>query len=453
MLWRMHASPQEPPARGAAAEPPPLPSDSHARALARAKRQATGLLLAVVVVFAITHFLPPSLAVACVRAVAEAAMVGALADWFAVSALFRRIPLPLVQRHTDIIGRNKDRIGGNLAAFVRDKFLDAPSLVALIRRHDPADMLAQWLTSPSNAQLLGRQVARLALTALDTVEDAKIQAFLARAARALVGQIDVSRTMASALEALTHDGRHQALLDALLARLGEKVRSPETRAFVADTLVQWLRREHPLKQKVLPTDWLSGKGAGAITHAVDTLLKNIAEDPRHELREALDAAVQRLVQRLQTAPDWARRGEEIRHYLQNDELLARYVRDLWLDVRRRLREDLMNEDSQLAQRVAGMGQWLGMSLAGDGALRVRLNVRLELWAATFAPDVAQSVAEHIQATVQRWDTEETARLVELHIGPDLQYIRINGTVVGGLIGLVLFAIAHARQLWALAFGA
>ncbi len=453
MLPCMHASPLD---RAAAAvgagTTPPLSPEGHERQLTRAKRQATGLLLAVVVVFAATHFMPPGLAVSGLRAVAEAAMVGALADWFAVSALFRRIPLPFVSRHTDIIARNKDRIGGNLAGFVRDKFLDAPSLVGMIRQHDPARMLSQWLASPANAELLGRQVARLALTALDTVEDDKIQAFLAKAARTLVGQIDVSRTMASALGALTHEGRHQVLLDTLLARLAEKVRTPETRAFVADTLVQWLRREHPLKQRMLPTDWLSGKGAGAITHAVDTLLRNIAEDPHHELREALDAAVARLVERLQHDPDWAERGEQVRHYLQNDEVLGQYVRELWVDLRQRLRDDLVDEHSQLSRRVAGMGQWLGMSLAGDAALRVRLNVRLELWAATFAPDVAQSVAEHIQATVQRWDAGETARLVELHIGTDLQYIRINGTVVGGLIGLVLFGISHARALWLAAGG-
>lgn len=448
MLPAMQASPLEPDAPAAAPFEASALAD-RAGQLARAKRQATGLLLAVVFVFALTYLFPRSLGVACVRAVAEAAMVGALADWFAVSALFRRIPLPLLQRHTDIIARNKDRIGGNLAVFVRDRFLDAPSLVAMIRRHDPANLLAQWLTSPANAGLLGRQVARLALTALETVEDAKIQAFLSQAARTLVGQIDLTRSMASALGALTYQGRHQALLDDLLERLGAMVRSEDTRAFVADTLVQWIKREHPLKQKVLPTDWLSGKGAAAITHAVETLLQAVAEDPQHELREALDGAVQRLIARLQTDPDWARRGEEVRSYLQNDEVLGRYVRDLWQGLRERLRADLADEDSQLSRRVAGMGQWLGMSLAGDAALRVRLNVRLELWAATFAPDVAQSVAEHIRATMQRWDAQEMARLVELHIGRDLQFIRINGTVVGGCIGLLLFAVSHAGELWAL----
>lgn len=420
--------------------------------LRRAKRQATGLLVAVVGVFALTFVLPPGLGQACLRAMSEAAMVGALADWFAVSALFRRIPLPLLQRHTDIIARNKERIGGNLAGFVRDKFLDAPSLVAMIRRHDPVGMLAQWLTEPANAVLLGRQVERLALTALETVEDTRIQAFLNQAARALLGQIDLSRSMAAALGALTYEGRHQVLLDDLLERLGTMVRNDDTRAFVADTLVQWIRREHPLKQKLLPTDWLSDKGAAAITHAVDTLLKTVADDPQHELRDALDAGVQRLITRLQTDPDWARRGEEVRAYLQNDELLGRYVRGLWADLRARLRADLANEDSELSRRVAGMGQWLGMSLVGDPALRVRLNVRLQLWVATFAPEVAQSVAEHIRSTVQRWDAQEMARLVELHIGRDLQYIRINGTVVGGAVGLLLFALSHAGALWALVGG-
>jgi len=417
----------------------------HSRQLRRAKRQATGLLLLVTAVCGATHFLPPGLAVDCLRATAEAAMVGALADWFAVAALFRRIPLPLVARHTDIIGRNKNRIGVNLAGFVRDRFLDAPSLVGMIRRHDPAELLAQWLTAPPNAALLGRQVARLALAALDTLEDAKIQSFMAQAARALLGQLDMSRSMGAALGALTHQGRHQALLDALLARLGELVSTEETRAFVADTLVQWLRREHPLKQKVLPTDWLSGKGAGAITHAIQTLLQAVAEDPQHELRQAMDGAIARLIERLRSDPDWLRRGEEVRGFLQNDERLAGYVGELWIDLRRKLRADLADDDSSLVRRVAGLGQWLGHSLAGDAALRVRLNVQLELWAATFAPDVAQSVAEHIRTTVQRWDAQEMARLVELHIGRDLQMIRINGTIVGGAVGLLLFLVSRLAQ--------
>ncbi|WP_313302163.1 DUF445 domain-containing protein [Diaphorobacter sp.] len=415
--------------------------------LARAKRQATGLFVAVVVVFALTYVFPENLWVKCLRAMSEAAMVGALADWFAVSALFRRIPLPYLSRHTNIIARNKDRIGENLSVFVRDRFLDAPSLVTMIRRHDPAEMLAQWLTAPANAGLLGHQVSRLLATALDTIEDDKIQELLNRAARSLIGQLDVSRTMAAALSALTYERRHQVLLDDLLVRLNSLLQTPETRTFIANTLVNWIKREHPLKQKVLPTDWLGGKGASAISHAVETLLVEVAKDPDHQLRDALDLAIERLIERMQHDPDWAQRGEDIRSYLQNDEALGTYVHEIWADLRSRLRADLQDEHSAIARNVSRMGQWLGMSLAGDAALRLRLNVRLELWAAQWAPDVAQSVAEHIRATVQRWDAEEMAELVEQHIGSDLQYIRINGTIVGGFIGLVLFTISHATLIW------
>ena len=420
---------------------------ARAAQLAHAKRQATGLFIAVVVVFALTYAFPQNLWVECIRAMAEAAMVGALADWFAVSALFRRIPLPYLARHTDIIARNKDRIGDNLSAFVRDRFLDAPSLVTMIRRHDPADMLAQWLTSPANSGLLGKQVSRLMATALDTVEDDKIQELLNSAARALIGQLDISRTMAAALGALTHERRHQILLDDLLVRLNALLQSPETRGFIANTLVNWIKREHPLKQKVLPTDWLGGKGASAISHAVETLLVEVAKDPNHQLRDALDEAIAKLIERMQNDPDWEERGEQIRGYLQNDEALGSYVHEIWADLRRKLRADLQDENSAIANSVSSMGKWLGMSLAGDAALRVRLNVRLELWAAQWAPDVAQSVAEHIRATVQRWDAQEMAQLVEQHIGSDLQYIRINGTIVGGFIGLILFVISHATVIW------
>ena len=134
-------------------------------------------------------------------------MVGALADWFAVRALFRRVPIPFIARHTAIIPRNKDRIGANLAAFVRDKFLDADSLVALLRRHDLVGHLAQWLVVPQNAHLLGQQVARLVEAALDMVQDRQIEHFIQKAARTLIGQIDLSQTLATVLGALTHNGR------------------------------------------------------------------------------------------------------------------------------------------------------------------------------------------------------------------------------------------------------
>ena len=417
-----------------------------AAALQRAKRLALALLLGVALVFALTSWAPRSLGMDCLKAIAEAAMVGALADWFAVRALFRRVPIPFIARHTAIIPRNKDRIGANLAAFVRDKFLDADSLVALLRRHDLVGHLAQWLVVPQNAHLLGQQVARLVEAALDMVQDRQIEHFIQKAARTLIGQIDLSQTLATVLGALTHNGRHQALLDEALAKLIALLQVPGTRTLIAHTIVQWLKKEHPRKEKMLPTDWLGDKGAAMLAHALESLLADVAANPQHALRAQFDASVQNLITRLQHDPVWAQKADEVRHYLQTDATLGSYVQELWRGMRAALQRDLADEHSAVARNVRAMGQWLGQSLAQDAALRQALHARIEVWVQGLAPEVSQFVAQHIEDTVQRWDAQEMSQLIELNIGKDLQFIRINGTVVGGLIGLVLFAVSHAGEI-------
>ncbi|KQO26285.1 hypothetical protein ASF11_00785 [Acidovorax sp. Leaf76] len=434
--------------------PTPPSSDTiedPARALRRAKRQALGLLLLVTAVFVATSVVERGLWLNGAKAMAEAAMVGALADWFAVVALFRR-PLGLPIPHTAVIARNQARIGRNLATFVRDKFLDVPSLVALIRRHDPAERLAQWLTAPGNAALLGHQATRLASAALETVQDAQVERFIQKAARALIGQVDMSRALAAVLDTLTHNGRHQALLDDVLEKLIELLHNEQTRAWVAQTIVLWLKKDHRRTEKLLPSDWLGDKGSALLARALESVMADVADNPQHALRAQFDAAVQRFIERLRSDPDWVRKGEEIRTYLQTDATVAGYVQTLWQDLRGALRRDLADADSVVARQVRNLGQWLGQSLAGDAALRQSLNDRLEHWVQGLAPDVSQFVAQHIEDTVRRWDTEEMTQLIELNIGKDLQYIRINGTVVGGLIGLVLFAVSHVGEIWRAAVG-
>lgn len=420
---------------------------NQACALRRAKRQALALLLAVTAVFIAASLVPDrGLGLNCLKAMAEAAMVGALADWFAVVALFRR-PLGLPIPHTAVIARNQDRIGRNLAAFVRDKFLDVPSLLALIRRHDPAERLAQWLTAPGNAGLLGHQATRLASAALEMVQDAQVERFIHKAARALIGQVDMSRALAAVLDTLTHNGRHQALLDDVLGKLIELLQNEQTRAWVAQSIVAWLKKDHPRTEKLLPSDWLGDKGSVLLARALESLMADVAANPQHALRAQFDGAVQRLIDRLKNDPEWARKGEEIRLWVQTDATVGGYVQTLWLDLRGALQRDLADADSVLARQVGRLGLWLGKSLAGDAALRQSFNDRLERWAEGLAPDVSAFVAQHIEDTVRRWDVREMTELIELNIGRDLQYIRINGTVVGGLIGLVLFGVSHAGEVW------
>ena len=244
--------------------------------LRRAKMLALSLLLIAAATFVVTLFLPPNFWVSGVKAIAEAAMVGALADWFAVVALFRRVPIPIISRHTAIIPRNKDRIGENLGQFVQEKFLDTQSLVALIRRHAPALLIGNWFSQPENAR-------RVMSGFLELTDDARIQRLLKRAVHRAIDKVDLSGTSALMLESMTKNDRHQVLLDTLIAQLIALLQRDKSRKFIAQQIVRWLESEHPLKAKILPTEWLGEHSAELVSDAVNSLLddqpRSCASDP------------------------------------------------------------------------------------------------------------------------------------------------------------------------------
>ena len=224
--------------------------------LKRAKRLALSLLLIAAATFVITLFLPPNFWVLGIKAIAEAAMVGALADWFAVVALFRRVPIPFISQHTAIIPRNKDRIGENLGQFVQEKFLDTQSLVALIRRHEPALLIGNWFSQPENAQRIGQHLLQIMSGFLELTDDSRIQRLIKRAVHKAIDKVDLSGTSALMLESMTKNNRHQVLLDTLIAQLIALLQRDSSRVFIARQVVHWLETEHPLKAKILPTEWL-----------------------------------------------------------------------------------------------------------------------------------------------------------------------------------------------------
>ncbi|UVS87486.1 DUF445 family protein [Burkholderia glumae] len=415
--------------------------------LQASKRRALGLLIGVTVVFVATLWFPGVGWVGGVKAVAEAAMVGALADWFAVAALFRRVPIPIVSRHTEIVPRNQARIADNLAQFVHDRFLDPASIVALMRRHDPAERLAQWLVEPANTALLGGYVGRLASLALDLVDDARVRGFIRDALRAALDRLDLSRSAGAILETLTRDGRHQQLLDDGIAQLMALLREPDKRAAIAAYIVDWLKDRYPKMERVMPTAWISESGAELIANIVTRVLVQIGEDPDHQLRRSFDAAAERLVERLKTDPRFLEKGEELNRYLRDGEAFTGYVAELWAQLRDWLKADLARQDSLLHRQAAALGGWLGERLAASPALRASMNEHVEKAAAELAPEFAAFLTRHIGDTVRNWDPAEMSRQVELNIGRDLQSIRINGTVVGGLIGLALYLVTCAAR-WA-----
>ncbi|WP_350261486.1 DUF445 domain-containing protein [Pantoea sp. BJ2] len=410
--------------------------------LKRSKRLALSLLLIAAATFIVTLFLPANFWVLGLKAIAEAAMVGALADWFAVVALFRRVPVPFISRHTAIIPRNKDRIGENLGRFVQEKFLDTDSLLALIRRHDPSQMLAQWLNTPGNADRIGRHLLQVMRGFLDLTDDQRIQRFLRRAVHRALDKVDLTQSSALLLDSLTKNNRHQELLDAAVQQLLRLLHKPGTREFIAAQIVRWLKREHPIKAKMLPTEWLGEHSADLVANAVDSILDQVALDQGHELRLGFDRAVQRLIERLKSDPEMAERAENIKSWLKEDESFNRYIGELWQDLRGWLKDDVNSEDSRVQERVRLAALWLGETLAADEALRASMNQHLEDAARSVAPEFAAFLTRHISDTVKSWDARDMSQQIELNIGRDLQFIRINGTLVGGTIGLILYVLSQ-----------
>ncbi|KWF25638.1 DUF445 domain-containing protein [Burkholderia ubonensis] len=415
--------------------------------LNRSKRRALSLLLVAVAVFVTTIFLPRGIWIDGIKAVAEAAMVGALADWFAVVALFRRVPIPFVSRHTEIIPQNKDKIADNLAVFVREKFLGPDALAAQIRQHDPAQKLGAWLGEPANTDALGSYATKLMSFALDMTDDARIQSFVHDAFRALVDKVDLSQSAGAILDTLTKDGRHQALLDDAIGQVTNLLDQPENRAVIAAYIVDWLKSQYPTVEKILPTNWLGENGAELIANAVNRVLEQVAADPEHELRQRFDATVVKLIERLKYDPVFIEKGEEIKRYIRDGDAFNTYLKDLWDQLRAWLKADLARADSTLHRQAATLGGWLGARLAESPALRASLNEHVEKAVYEMAPDFADFLMRHIRDTVRNWDAREMSRQIELNIGKDLQYIRINGTLVGGLIGLGLYLVSLAPR-WA-----
>ncbi|MEI5996021.1 DUF445 domain-containing protein [Paraburkholderia bengalensis] len=415
--------------------------------LKRAKQRATLLLLAATAIFVATAFMQRGMWIDGIKAIAEAAMVGALADWFAVVALFRRVPIPGVAAHTAIIPQNKEKIADNLALFVREKFLDESSIIGLIRKHDPAQSITNWLCVDSNTQRLGDYVLKLTGGILELLDDARIQTFIRNALDAMLDKIDLSKATGAILDTLTRDGRHQQLLDDGIDHLMALLREPPVRAFIAEQIVDWLKREYPTLEKIMPSEWLGENAAKVVADTVNNMLLRVSEDPAHKLRHKFDEAAARLVVRLKSDPAFLQKGEEIKRYIKDSENLALYVKDMWSELRDWLRRDLARDDSVLRSKVAAMGRWIGRELAQDESLRRSLNAHMEEAARAMAPDFASYLTRHISDTVKNWDSREMSQQIELNIGKDLQYIRINGTIVGGCIGLLLYA---SSQLFAYA---
>lgn len=414
--------------------------------LRKSKLIALGFLIGAAVLFVLSLLLPQTWWTGLLRAFSEAAMVGALADWFAVVALFKRIPIPIISRHTAIIPGNKDKIADNLALFVREKFLDTESILKLIRRHDPVQLLADWLAKPANTELMGAHLVRAATFMLDFIEDAPVQNVIRRAVHTMVGSVDLSKSGGAILESLTRGRRHQQLLDEGIRQLAHLLDNTETQGAIANGIVDWLKEDYALVERMLPSELIGRKGADIAVRLASGILNKVAADPAHPLRERFDEYVADFIERMKADPDFIAKADDVKRYLLEDDTFNGYVGSLWAELKAWLKRDLASDDSSMRRRIIGMGAWIGKALGDDPQLRHSLQENLEAAARGVAPEFAGYLTRHIADTVKQWDDREMSAQIELNIGKDLQYIRINGTIVGGMIGVVLYLLSHLPAL-------
>jgi uncharacterized membrane-anchored protein YjiN (DUF445 family) len=402
------------------------------------KRIALGLLCGAAVLYAVASVLHAQHpAWGYVAAFAEAAMVGAIADWFAVVALFRH-PLGLPIPHTAIIPSNKDRIGAKLAGFICDNFLSTAQVLGKLREFDTAGRIAGWLARPESGQKLGEwgvAATRYGLTAFD---DERVRDFMGRAAAAGLEKIDLSRLTGQALDALTAGGRHQALLDDVLQQVAGLLEGEEVQAHITEAIAREIKTLRYVGLDQVAAKLATRKIVAAVAHTIGEL----AAEPDHPMRRRFDHFVDDFVVRLKLDPEFQQRGEQIRAELIAHPALGDYLHGLWGELLAWLHDDLGRGDSTIGQRIASMAGALGTRLQGDEDIRRWINEQIEAAAPLAIERYREDIRRYIEQRVGEWNAQEMTVELERHIGRDLQFIRINGTLVGGLVGLLIHTVTQ-----------
>lgn len=409
-------------------QPPVALTEEQRRARLRYMgRWATGLLIAMGGVYVLTRvFADLGPWVGYVRAFAEAAMVGALADWFATTALFRH-PLGLPIPHTAIVPRKKDRIGDSLGRFVLTNFLSRATLSQKLEGYDFASKGVAWLLEERNRQLLAHQTTQSIPRLLAMVDDEAAQRLIRQNLERQLQGLEISPIAHSLLGTLTQGEAQQELLT-------EVVRIAST-ALVEnkEALRERLRKETPW---YVPR-FVDNNLAERIVERTEAMLRELNREPDHPVRLQFAKALAQFVDELKQSPSFAERLEQIKTDLLTSPSVSVHLDSVWATLKANVLEDAASDNSAIRGQLLELLQALAERVVADARLHAEVNA----WVRNQVLDLAESQRQHVAAliatTVKAWDRETVIDKLELQVGRDLQFIRINGTLVGGLVGLLL----------------
>jgi len=409
------------------------PAALRARRLAAARRRATGLLVGVTVLFlAVTAAGVHGMLLGFVQAGAEASMVGGVADWFAVTALFRR-PLGLPVPHTALLVERKDQFAVTLGQFVQENFLNADVLAERIRSARPVPRLAAWLADRANAARFAGHAADLLVTVAEAFRDEDVQRVLTAELTRAVDTVEVAPLAGRALRVIIAGGHHADLFDAVVSAADRHL---------ADHYLE-LRELFEAESPGWVPDAVYRRVFDRLFTRLRRRLVAMAADPDDQARHQFEEWIAGLPHRLETSPELRERGERLKREVLASGGLRDWSSSLWQKAKEALRAQAADPESELRRRLADALVAAGRRLGSDRRLQEGLERMVESGARALADQFHDELAGLVTGTIERWDAAETSSQLELLLGRDLQFIRINGTVVGAGVGLALHAIALA----------
>jgi uncharacterized membrane-anchored protein YjiN (DUF445 family) len=402
--------------------------------LSRMKLIATGLLGVATIIFVVASiFEDQATWIGFIRATAEAAMVGAVADWFAVTAIFRH-PLGLKIPHTAIVPTRKDAIGSTLGRFVKNNFLAPEVISGRLKSMDATRQLARWLSETNNSGLIANYLAVGLAGVVEVVKDEDVQGLIEQNIAARLRSTKVAPILGETLSLVASGNRQQELLEGTLNLAANFLDDNR------DVIKKKISEETPwwLPQNVDNVIYQK------IVDATDRTLQEVKDKPDHPLRARFNEALTKFIDDLKHSPDVLTREEAFKEEFLQNPVVQEFSSSLWRDVKQALISGSNNPDSDMRKPIQQGVARFGKTILENEDLLLKIDHWIHAAALYLVREYGHEVEHLIAQTIARWDADETTNKIELQVGKDLQFIRINGTLVGGLVGFMIHAISF---LW------
>lgn len=395
---------------------------------------ATGLFVLMAVLFIGTTLLQKTIDshwIGYVRAFSEAAMVGALADWFAVTALFRH-PLGLPIPHTNLIENSKQKLGDNLGNFVVTNFLSPENIRPYIQKLKISNFVGEWLGKEKNQDVLLKNLSDIVLDILNKLDDSEVSRFISKKVSEMTDTIKLNAILGNGINYLLDKNDHQRIITNL---------SSQIKNYIAENDEMIKDRVKKGSYTFIPA-FVDNKIADKITSGLSDFFKEIEQDPNHEIRNLITQKIYDFSNELKQDPKWEEEFKNIKNDLLKNDKLNEYSNDIWISIKNTLTKELQDDESSLKKYLSKNLNEFSQNLKNDENFQKKIDDWVRVTAYKYILKNTHQFGNLISSTVGNWQGKELSEKLELEVGKDLQFIRVNGTIVGGLVGLIIYTIAH-----------